>query len=136
MEGACRLVQTHGQAVPYTACHKPLTGRAHVPCLNRTGWYEFTHTASAFNITSTDKQLGNFTGSVDSAYHAFEATKGSLIRGGNPSLKVQCCAACLAVSSMCQCGRVLQASHPLLSTGNVPVTCAEGECRQAGGGSL
>jgi hypothetical protein len=57
-------------------------------CPIRTGWYEFTHTASNFNITSTDNQLSNFTGSAHNAFEAFQSTKGSLIAGGNPSIKV------------------------------------------------
>ncbi len=55
---------------------------------NRTGWYEFTRTASNFNITSAGSQLSNVTNAVDQAVNAFQSTKSSLVAGGNPSLKV------------------------------------------------
>ncbi|BDA50184.1 hypothetical protein COCOBI_15-3130 [Coccomyxa sp. Obi] len=53
----------------------------------RTGWYEFTRTASNFNITSASSQLSNVTNAVDQAVSAFQSTKSSLVAGGNPSLK-------------------------------------------------
>lgn len=56
---------------------------------NRTGWYEFTHTASNFNITSASSQLSNVTNAVDSAVNAFQSTKSSLVASGNPSLRVR-----------------------------------------------
>ncbi len=57
-------------------------------CLVRSGWYEFTHTASSFNITATDKNLGNITGAADSAFAAIKDTRTTLLAAGNPSLKV------------------------------------------------
>ena len=55
----------------------------------RSGWLEFTHTASSYNITSTRDTLShNFTGAVDNAFSTFESTKGSLLTGGNPRLTV------------------------------------------------
>jgi hypothetical protein len=57
-------------------------------CLCRSGWYEFTRTASDFNITAADSSVANFTGSVHDAFNTFQATKSTLVAGGNPSLKV------------------------------------------------
>ena len=57
-------------------------------CLARSGWYEFTHTASQFNITATDRNLGNITGAADSAFAAIKDTRTTLLAAGNPSLKV------------------------------------------------
>ena len=51
---------------------------------------EFTHTASNYNISSTQGTLNkNFTGAVDHAFSEFQQTKGSLLQGGNPKLTVR-----------------------------------------------
>lgn len=53
----------------------------------RSGWMEFTHTASNYNISSAQGTLNsNFTGAVDHAFSEFQQTKGSLLQGGNPKL--------------------------------------------------
>lgn len=64
------------------------TERMRFCAAHRTGWYEFTRTASNFNITSASSQLSNVTNAVDQAVSAFQSTKSSLVAGGNPSLKV------------------------------------------------
>ena len=88
----------------------------------RSGWLEFTHTASNYNITAAHDNLNsNFTGAVDTAIKTFDQTKGSLLQGGNPRLTVgtlplSCEYQGLAAAHACRLSNLKSALDPVLVT--------------------